>query len=361
MDLGIALCKALEHRRQNVAGLSVSGGDRQGPGIFGLEFGADTFEIVELLQGPPRGRHHYFSPRRQRCQAFALADEDRHPQFIFQLPNLLADAGLRGEKRFGRDGYIQPMVDDGAQIAQLLQVHEGPYNQSVKIRLDYIARPQFDFPLERHMAQFFAIHPVNPQSRLIRQAAAIVRSGGVIAYPTDSSYAFGCPLGDVAAAQRIRQLRGVDDKHHLTLVCRDLAEIGRYASLDNWQFRIVKEGIPGSYTFLLPAAREVPRRLKHPRRRTIGVRVPEHAVVRALLADLDEPLLSSTLIPAGATEPLNDPQEIRARYEHAVELIIDSGPCHLQPTTVVDLAVSPPALIRVGRGDPARLGLAVSA
>ena len=180
----------------------------------------------------------------------------------------------------------------------------------------------------------------------------------MIAYPTDSSYAFGCPIGDVAGAQRIRGLRGVDDKHHLTLVCRDLAEIGRYASLDNWQFRIVKEGVPGSYTFLLPAARDVPRRLKHPRRRTIGVRVPEHAVVHALLAELGEPLLSSTLIPAGAMQPLNDPNEIRQRYEHAIELIIDSGPCHLEPTTVVDLAASPPVLARIGRGDPTRLGIA---
>jgi tRNA threonylcarbamoyl adenosine modification protein (Sua5/YciO/YrdC/YwlC family) len=211
------------------------------------------------------------------------------------------------------------------------------------------------------MAQYFSIHPVDPQPRLIRQAAAIVREGGVIAYPTDSSYAFGCRLGDVASAQRIRQLRGVGDKHHLTLVCRDLAEIGRYAALDNWQFRIVKEGVPGSYTFLLPAARDVPRRLKHPRRRTIGVRVPNHAVVHTLLAELDEPLLSSTLIPPGAAQPLNDPNDIRSRYEHAIELIIDSGPCHLEPTTVVDLAVSPPALVRVGRGDPARLGLAAAA
>src|SRR5215471_16739671 len=207
------------------------------------------------------------------------------------------------------------------------------------------------------MAQYFSIHPVDPQPRLIRQAAAIVREGGVIAYPTDSSYAFGCRLGDVAAAQRIRQLRGVDDKHHLTLVCRDLAEIGRYAALDNWQFRIVKEGVPGSFTFLLPAAREVPRRLKHPRRRTIGVRVPDHAVVRGLLSELGEPILSTTLIPAGAREPLNEPAEIRGRYEHALDLIIDSGACHLDPTTVVDLAAQPPRIVRLGRGDPARLGL----
>jgi tRNA threonylcarbamoyl adenosine modification protein (Sua5/YciO/YrdC/YwlC family) len=208
------------------------------------------------------------------------------------------------------------------------------------------------------LAQYFSIHPVDPQSRLIRRAAAIVRGGGVIAYPTDSSYALGCRIGDAEGAVRIRALRQVDDQHHLTLVCRDLAEVGRYAQLDNWQFRIVKEGVPGSFTFLLPATREVPRRLKHPRRSTIGVRVPDHAVVQALLAELDEPLLSSTLIPPGADEPLNDPAAIRAQYEHALDLIIDSGACHLEPTTVVDLAVAPPAVRRIGRGDPVRLGLA---
>ena len=210
------------------------------------------------------------------------------------------------------------------------------------------------------MAQYFSIHPIDPQQRLIRQAAAIVRNGGVIAYPTDSSYALGCRIGDAPAAERIRALRQVDDTHHLTLVCRDLAEVGRYAQLDNWQFRVVKEGVPGSFTFLLPASREVPRRLKHPGRRTVGIRVPDHAVVRALLAELGEPLLSSTLIPAGAAHPLNDPAAIRARYERELDLIIDSGACHLEPTTVVDLAVSPPVVIRVGRGDPAQLGLVPS-
>ena len=207
------------------------------------------------------------------------------------------------------------------------------------------------------MAQYFSIHPVDPQPRLIHRAAAIVRAGGVIAYPTDSSYALGCRIGDAAAAQRIRNLRQVDAKHHLTLVCRDLAEVGRYARLDNRQFRVLKQGVPGSYTFLLPATREVPRRLQHPRRSTIGVRVPDHAVVRALLAELDEPLLSSTLIPPGSGDPLNDPVEIRARYEHSIDLVIDSGACHLQPTTVIDLAQDPPAIVRSGRGDVARLGL----
>jgi tRNA threonylcarbamoyl adenosine modification protein (Sua5/YciO/YrdC/YwlC family) len=188
-----------------------------------------------------------------------------------------------------------------------------------------------------------------------------VRAGGVIAYPTDSSYALGCRIDDAAAADRIRALRRVDDKHHLTLVCRDLAEAGRYVQLDNWQFRIVKEGVPGSFTFLLPASREVPRRIKHPRRRTVGVRVPDHAVVRALLSELGEPILSSTLIPPGASDPLNDPTAIRAAYEKALDLIIDSGACHLEPTTVVDLATDPPKIVRLGRGDPARLGLSRAA
>lgn len=207
------------------------------------------------------------------------------------------------------------------------------------------------------MAQFFSIHPDNPQHRLIAGAASIVRGGGVIAYPTDSSYALGCQVGNAAAVQRIRALRDMDEKHHLTLMCRDLAEVGRYALLDNWQFRIVKLGVPGSFTFLLPATREVPRRLKHPKRSTIGVRVPDHAVAQALLTELGEPLLSSTLIPAGELEALNDPEEIQRRYNQALDLIIDSGACHRAPTTVVDLAVSPPVVVRAGRGDPARLGL----
>jgi tRNA threonylcarbamoyl adenosine modification protein (Sua5/YciO/YrdC/YwlC family) len=207
------------------------------------------------------------------------------------------------------------------------------------------------------MAQYFTVHPANPQPRLIRQAAAILREGGVIAYPTDSSYALGCQLGDVAAARRLRAIRGIGDKHHLTLVCRDLAEIGHYARIDTWQFRILKHATPGSYTFILPATREVPRRLQHPKRSTVGVRVPEHAVVRALLAELGEPILSSTLILPGYTEPLNDPEEIRQALEHALDLIIDAGACHLEPTTVVDLAAAAPTLVRLGRGDPARLGI----
>lgn len=207
------------------------------------------------------------------------------------------------------------------------------------------------------MAQFFQIHPVDPHPRLIRQAAAILHGGGVIAYPTDSSYALGCHLGDAIAAKRIRQIRGVGDTHHLTLVLRELSEIGHFARLDNWQFRIVRQGTPGPFTFLLPATREVPRRLQHPKRSTVGVRVPDHAVVQALLAELGEPILSSTLILPGATEPLNDAEAIRDALGRVLDLIIDAGPCPAQPTTVVDLAMDPPTVVRHGAGDLARLGL----
>jgi len=207
------------------------------------------------------------------------------------------------------------------------------------------------------MAQFFQIHPANPQPRLIRQAAAILRSGGVIAYPTDSSYALGCRIGDAAAARRIRQIRGVDEGHYFTLVLRDLSEIGHFAKLDNWQFRIVRNGTPGTYTFLLPATREVPRRLQHPKRSTVGVRVPDHAVVQALLAELGEPILSSTLILPGSSEPLNDAEQIRDALGRVLDLVIDAGACPAAPTTVIDLAAEPPVIVRLGGGDPARLGL----
>lgn len=208
------------------------------------------------------------------------------------------------------------------------------------------------------MAQFFTVHPTHPQSRLIRQAAEILRDGGVIAYPTDSSYALGCRLDDAAATKRIRDIRGIDERHPLTLVCRDLADAGRFARLANWQFRIVRQGVPGSYTFLLPATREVPRRLVHPKRSTIGIRVPDHPVVTALLDALAEPILSSTLMLAGETLPLNEPEAIRNRLEHAVDLVVDAGPCSAEFTTVVDLAVDPPVIVRQGVGDPLRLGLA---
>jgi tRNA threonylcarbamoyl adenosine modification protein (Sua5/YciO/YrdC/YwlC family) len=207
------------------------------------------------------------------------------------------------------------------------------------------------------MAPIFQIHPVDPQPRLIRQAAGILREGGVIAYPTDSSYAVGCHLGDADAARRIRQIRGVRDSHPLTLVLRDLSEIGHFARLDNWQFRIVRKGTPGCFTFVLPATREVPRRLQHPKRSTVGVRVPAHRVVQALLAELGEPILSSTLILPGAEDPLNDANEIGEAIGHALDVVIDAGPCPAEPTTVVDLATTPPVIVRRGGGDPARLGL----
>ena len=203
------------------------------------------------------------------------------------------------------------------------------------------------------MAQLFTIHPQNPQPRLIRQAADIVRRGGVIVYPTDSCYALGCQIGNKTAMERIRAIRQVDERHHLTLVCSDLAEIGEYARMDNQQFRAVKAVAPGSYTFILQATRELPKRLLHPSRRTIGVRVPEHAVVKALLTELDEPLLSSTLHLPGDDAPLNDAEEIRMRLEHDVDVVLDAGSCDAVPTTVIDLTGDAPVITRVGKGDTA--------
>lgn len=209
------------------------------------------------------------------------------------------------------------------------------------------------------MAQYFQIHPDNPQPRLIKQAARIIEQGGIVALPTDSSYALAARLDDKAAAERIRRIRQVDERHHMTLLCRDLSEIANYARVDNRQYRLLKSVTPGAYTFILDASREVPRRLSHPQRKTIGIRVPAHAVALALLGEFGEPLLSSTLIPPGERDPLNDPEEIRRRYEHVVELVIDGGACPSQPTTVVDLTAETPELIRLGGGDPAPLGLAV--
>ena len=200
------------------------------------------------------------------------------------------------------------------------------------------------------MSQYFAVHPTHPQPRLIAQAAAIIREGGVIAYPTDSCYAIGCHIGDKEAMQRLRTIRKVDDKHHLTLMCRDLSEIATYAQVDNVQYRLLKKLTPGSYTFILQASREVPRRLLHPRRKTIGMRVPDHAVAHALLAALGEPLLSATLILPGDESPLNDAQEIRDRLEHSIDLVLDAGSCGVEPTTMVDLTGAAPQLLRQGKG-----------
>ena len=207
------------------------------------------------------------------------------------------------------------------------------------------------------MAQFFSINPDNPLLRLIRQAAAILRSDGVIVYPTDSCCALGCHLGDKNAMTRIRTIRQVDDRLHFTLVCRDLAEISRYARVDNSQYRLLKASTPGSYTFLLEATREVPRRLQHPKRSTIGLRIPNHPVVQALLEELKEPLLSSTLMLPGDELPLNDAEEIRDRLEHQVELVLDGGPCGLEMTTVIDLTGEVPELTRQGKGSLTPFGI----
>jgi len=207
------------------------------------------------------------------------------------------------------------------------------------------------------VAQFFSIHTDTPNIRLIRQAVAIVRSGGIIVYPTDSCYALGCHIGDKDAMTRIRAIRQVDERHHFTLVCRNLAEIATYAKVDNSQYRLLKATTPGSYTFILQATREVPRRLQHPKRSTIGLRIPDHPVVQALLEELDEPLLSSTLILPGDEFPLNDAEEIRERLEHQVELVMDAGSCGIDMTTVIDLTTDVPALVRQGKGDIEPFGI----
>ncbi|MGV8711351.1 MAG: L-threonylcarbamoyladenylate synthase [Nitrosomonas sp.] len=207
------------------------------------------------------------------------------------------------------------------------------------------------------MAQFFSIHTDTPHLRLIKQAVTIVRNGGIIIYPTDSCYALGCHLGDKDAMTRIRTIRQVDERHHFTLVCRNLAEISTYAKVDNSQYRLLKATTPGSYTFILQATREVPRRMQHPKRNTIGLRVPDHPVVLALLQELDEPLLSSTLILPGDDYPLNDTDEIRERLEHQVDLVMDAGSCGIEMTTVIDLTTDVPELIRQGKGSIVPFGI----
>lgn len=200
------------------------------------------------------------------------------------------------------------------------------------------------------MSQYFEIHADHPQHRLIARAAEIVRGGGVIAYPTDSCYALGCHLGDKDAMHVLRRIRGVDERHHFTLMCRDLSEIGTYARVDNQRYRLLKALTPGSYTFILESTKEVPRRLLHPRRRTIGLRVPDHRVAQALLAELGEPILSATLILPGDAAPLDDAREIRARLEHELALVLDGGSCGTEPTTVVDLTGPVATVVREGRG-----------
>jgi tRNA threonylcarbamoyl adenosine modification protein (Sua5/YciO/YrdC/YwlC family) len=211
------------------------------------------------------------------------------------------------------------------------------------------------------MAQYFEVHPLNPQPRLLKQAAQILQSGGVAAIPTDSSYALACHLDDKAAAEQLRRIRAVDERHHLTLLCRDLSELASYARVDNRQYRLLKLATPGPFTFILEATKEVPRRVSHPSRRTIGLRVPDHPVTGALLDLLGQPLLATTLIPPGDSEPMNDPARIRERFEKSVQAIVDAGACPMQPTTVIDLSGDAPVVVRLGRGDPALLGLTVEA
>jgi len=206
------------------------------------------------------------------------------------------------------------------------------------------------------VAQYFSVHPTHPQHRLIVQAARIVRQGGVVAYPTDSCYAFGCQTGDTQALVRLRRLRDIDERHHLTLMCRDLSEIATYARVNNAQFRLLKALTPGSYTFILEGTRELPRRILHPRRQTIGLRVPDHAVARALLEELDGPLLSATAMLPGEQLPPNDAQQIRLRLERELDLVIDCGPCGTQPTTVIDLTGEELVVVRAGKGDVSVLG-----
>jgi tRNA threonylcarbamoyl adenosine modification protein (Sua5/YciO/YrdC/YwlC family) len=211
------------------------------------------------------------------------------------------------------------------------------------------------------MSQYFEVHPDNPQPRLLKQAAQILHAGGIAAVPTDSSYAFVCHLDDKDAVQKLRRVREVDERHHMTLLCRDLSELASYARVDNRQYRMLKHATPGPFTFILDATKEVPRRISHPSRRTVGLRVPDHRVTQELLAVLGQPLIGTTLIPAGELEPLNDPQQIRRRYQKLIQAVVDAGACPAQPTTVVDLSGDEPVLVRAGRGDPARLGLAASA
>ena len=210
------------------------------------------------------------------------------------------------------------------------------------------------------MSQFFQIHPRNPQARLISQAARIIDDGGLVALPTDSSYALACHLDDKAAVERLRRVRGLDERQHLSLLVRDLSELANFAIVDNRQFRLIKSVTPGPYVFILQATKEVPRKLSHPSRKTIGLRVPDHAITLALLEVLGQPLLATTLILPPDTEPLNDAEEIRARLEKLVDLVIDGGACHAEPSTVIDLTGDEPELLRAGRGSLDPFGLTVS-
>jgi len=207
------------------------------------------------------------------------------------------------------------------------------------------------------MAQYFEVHPEHPQPRLLKQAVDILHKGGIAAIPTDSSYALVCHLDDKDAVDAIRRIRGFDERHHLSLLCRDLSELANYARVDNKQYRMLKLGTPGPFAFILEATKEVPRRLSHPSRRTIGLRVPDHGVTQALLELMGQPLLASTLILPGDEQPLNDPHEIREKLEKRIQAVVDAGACHMEPTTIIDLSQGGADVIRQGRGDPSVLGL----
>lgn len=207
------------------------------------------------------------------------------------------------------------------------------------------------------MAQFFSVHPDQPQPRLIRQAVEILRDGGLVAFPTDAAYSLGCQVGNAEAVARIRAIREVDERHHFTLMCRDLSQIAIYARVDNSQFRLLKAATPGSYTFILEGTKELPRRILHPKRKSIGLRVPAHSVPQALLVELGEPMLTTTLMLPGDDMPLNDPEDIRDRLERRIDLVIEAGPCGLEMTTVVDLTGAVPELVRAGLGPLEPLGL----
>ncbi|MEV6522156.1 L-threonylcarbamoyladenylate synthase [Longispora sp. NPDC051575] len=202
------------------------------------------------------------------------------------------------------------------------------------------------------MARYLDVHPDNPQARSISQVVDLIRGGGLVAYPTDSCFAFGCQMGNKAGLDRIREIRKLDDRHHFTLVCSDFAQLGQFVKISNSVFRLIKAATPGSYTFILPATREVPRRLLHPKKQTVGVRIPDHKVAQALLAELGEPLLSSTLLLPGDDEPMTNGWDIKERLDHQIDAVIDSGDCGVEPTTVVDLSGDEPEILRVGAGDP---------
>ncbi|MEU8219000.1 L-threonylcarbamoyladenylate synthase [Micromonospora taraxaci] len=204
------------------------------------------------------------------------------------------------------------------------------------------------------MARYYDVHPENPQPRIIDQVADLIRGGGLVAYPTDSCYALGIQLGNQDGLDRIRQIRHLDDRHHFTLICRDFAQLGQFVQISNSVFRLVKASTPGSYTFILPATREVPRRMLHPKKRTVGVRVPRHTVTQALLAELGEPLVSSTLVLPGDDEPMTQGWEIKERLDHQVDAVLDAGDCGMEPTTVIDLSGPEPEILRRGAGDLAR-------